>query len=100
VRHITLTDFPESWQQERPVERSHDSRTYGRRFMLRLDQPSRIKLQALIRHFDVAQATMVRQLIAQAKPQDFPKSWHMRAAERRAQQSGNRGTDADGGSKP
>jgi hypothetical protein len=81
VRQITLTDFPASWQEERPEERSHDSRTYGNRFMLRLDEHSLTKLQQLINQFGSSKAEIIRQLIAQAEPEDFPKSWQMRAAE-------------------
>jgi hypothetical protein len=84
VRQITITDFPASWQEERPAERSHDSRTYGTRFMLRLDEPSQTKLQQLITQFGASKAAIIRQLIAQAEPKDFPKSWQIRAAERRA----------------
>jgi predicted transcriptional regulator len=82
VRQITITDFPASWHEERPAERSHDSRIYGTRFMLRLDEASREQLQHLVDHFDVSKAKIIRQLIAQATPEDFSKSWQMRAAER------------------
>jgi hypothetical protein len=51
VRQITLTDFPASWQEATPEERSHDSRIYDTRFMLRLDKTSQIKLEQLISHF-------------------------------------------------
>jgi hypothetical protein len=44
VRQVTITDFPASWQEATPAERSHDSRTYGTRFMLRLDTSSHAKL--------------------------------------------------------
>src|SRR5215475_10749541 len=37
VRQMTITDFPAIWQEARSEERSHDSRTYTERFMLRLD---------------------------------------------------------------
>jgi hypothetical protein len=86
VRQITLTDFPASWQAEPPGERSHDSRVYDTRFMLRLDPHTREKLEGLSTHFDTSIAEVIRQLIAQAEPKDFPKSWHMKAAERRARQ--------------
>ena len=86
VRQITLTDFPASWQAEPPGERSHDSRLYDTRFMLRLDPHTREKLEGLSTHFDTSIAEVIRQLIAQAEPKDFPKSWHMKAAERRARQ--------------
>ena len=49
--------------------------------MLRLDEPSQVKLQQLIEHFGASKAKIIRRLIAQAKREDFPKSWHMRAAE-------------------
>jgi predicted DNA-binding protein len=87
VRQITITDFPASWQEATPPERSHDSRTYTERFMLRLDDPSQTKLQQLITQFGVSKAEIIRHLIAQAEPEDFPKSWHLRAAERRGQQA-------------
>jgi predicted DNA-binding protein len=83
VCQVTLTDFPASWQAATPRERSHDSHTYTERFMLRLDEPSQTKLQQLIKKFGTSQAAIIRHLLAQAKPEDFPKSWHMKASERR-----------------
>jgi predicted DNA-binding ribbon-helix-helix protein len=82
VRHITMADFPASWQEEPSDERSHDSRRYGKRFMLRLDDPTWGKLDALATHFEMSGAEIVRQLIAQATPDTFPASWHRRVAER------------------
>jgi hypothetical protein len=82
VRHITMADFPASWQEEPSDERSHDSRRYGKRFMLRLDDPTWGKLEALATHFEMSGAEIVRQLIAQATPDTFPASWHRRVAER------------------
>ena len=81
VRQIAIEDFPTSWQEATPPERSHDSRTYTERFMLRLDDPTREKLEDLSMHFDESAAEVIRQLITQAKPEDFPQSWRMRAAE-------------------
>jgi hypothetical protein len=86
VRQIAMTDFPASWQGGRPEERSHDSRVYGKRFMLRLDSPSETKLQQLIKQFGASKAEMIRQLIAQATPEDFPMSSQMKVDERRAHQ--------------
>jgi predicted transcriptional regulator len=83
VRQIMITDFPASWQEATPGEHSHDSRTYGTRFMLRLDESSQTKLQRLVKQFGASKAEIIRQLIAQAKPEDFPKIWQMRAAEHR-----------------
>jgi hypothetical protein len=86
VRQVTIADFPDSWQEATPSERSHDSLTYTERFMLRLNHMSSLKLQELVDRFDVPKANIIRHLITQATPEDFPKSWHMKAAERRAQQ--------------
>jgi hypothetical protein len=85
VRQITIEDFPASWRQAQSEKRSHDSRTYGTRFMLRLDEPSQIKLQQLVKRFGTSKAEIIRQLIAQAEPEDFPASWQMSAAECRVQ---------------
>jgi hypothetical protein len=53
---------------------------YIKRFMLRLDTTSSLKLQELVHRFDVPKAAIIRHLLAQAKPDDFPKDWHMKAA--------------------
>ena len=86
VRQITIADFPASWQDTTPPERSHDSRTYTARFMLRLDDPSQTKLQQLIKQFGASKAAIIRQLIIQAKPEHFPTSWRMRIQKRRSPQ--------------
>jgi hypothetical protein len=90
VRQMTMADVPASWQEARSEKRSHDSRTYGTRFMLRLDDPSQTKLRQLITQFGASKAEMIRQLIAQAEPEDFPPSWQMRAAVLRGQQVQNK----------
>ena len=82
VRQMTIADFPASWQEATPSERSHDSLTYTERFMLRLNNTSSLKLQELVDRFDVPKANIIRHLITQAKPDDFPKSWQMQAKER------------------
>jgi len=74
VRQMTIDDFPASWQAATSEERSHDSRIYGTRFMLRLDKTSHTKLQQLISHLRASKADIIRQLILQATPDDFPKS--------------------------
>jgi hypothetical protein len=43
--------------------------------MLRLDEPSQTKLQQLVKQYGVSKAEIIRQLIAQAEPEDFPKGW-------------------------
>jgi predicted transcriptional regulator len=97
LREITVADFPRSWQvaaqgtgrtqaSPRVSLRSHDSRDYDERFMLRLDRNTRVKLQQLTDHFGQSKAEVTRQLIAQAKPEDFPPSWQMAVHEDRADQ--------------
>jgi hypothetical protein len=44
--------------------------------MLRLDRISRVELQGLAERFETSEAEVLRQLIAQACPETFPKSWH------------------------
>ena len=75
------TDFPAGWR-EAPLEgRSHDSHTYDRRFMLRLDAPSERTLQPLVTQCGVSKAQIIRRLNAHATPEDFPKSWRRKTAE-------------------
>jgi predicted transcriptional regulator len=86
MRQVTPEDFPGSWQAEniqgrRP--RSHDSRQYRTRFMLRLDDETSEKLDTLTQTFDCSAAEVLRHLIAQATPQDFPQSWRLAAAAHR-----------------
>jgi predicted DNA-binding protein len=75
MQHITLEDFPASWRAGETAPRSHESGHYQRRFMLRLDDETSHKLETLIRAFDHPAAEVIRQLIGQAKPEDFPRSW-------------------------
>jgi hypothetical protein len=81
ARQIAITDFSVSWQEVTPRERSHHSRTHTERFMLRLDDPTREKLEDLSTQFNESAAEVIHQLITQANPEDFPQSWRMRAAE-------------------
>jgi hypothetical protein len=67
----------------RAVRRSHDSRDDDERFMLRLNRLASRKLQALAEHFATSRAEIIRQLIAQASPEDVPESWQMAVEERR-----------------
>jgi predicted transcriptional regulator len=83
MRRVTIEDFPKSWRAEEIVIRSHDSGYDQRRFMLRLDDETSKKLDTLTRGFDRPAAEVIRQLIAQAKAEDFPPSWHFAVAERR-----------------
>jgi hypothetical protein len=93
LRKITVADFPRSWQaaiqgkatsrpKPRVSRRSHDSRTYGRRFMLRLDEPTWQTLESFAHHFKQSHAEIIRQLVAQARLEDFPQSWQLAVQER------------------
>jgi predicted DNA-binding protein len=82
VRRLTQADVPDSWRTEVIGGRSHDSPTYGQRFMLRLDKLTAQKLEALVAQFGQSRAEIIRQLVAQAKPEDFPQSWQLAARER------------------
>jgi hypothetical protein len=77
VRQIIITDFPASWQESRSEKRSHDSCTYGRRFMLRLDEASQTKLGQLVKQFGVSKAEVIRQLIAKANDKDYSEGGQM-----------------------
>jgi hypothetical protein len=86
MRQMTHKGFPPNWHAEAARGgrlRSHDSRYYGQRFMLRLDDETSTKLGTLMQTFDRSAAEIIRQLIAQAAPEDFPQSWHLAVAERR-----------------
>lgn len=67
LRQVTTEAFPESWRARLTDVRSHDSRYYGQRFMLRLDETTTQKLQQLVEQFGMLRAEIIRQLIAQAK---------------------------------
>jgi hypothetical protein len=90
LREITAVDFPPSWRAgDAPRQRilggrSHDSRAYDQRFMLRLDETTREMLERLSRHFK-SSAEIVRQLVAQATLEAFPTSWHLAVGEHRLQ---------------
>jgi hypothetical protein len=86
IREVTPEAFPASWREGQAEERSHDSRRYGKRFMLRLDDPTWEKLEALSTHFKTSGAEIIRQLLAQATPDTFPASWHIRVVERHREQ--------------
>jgi predicted HicB family RNase H-like nuclease len=86
LRQVTGADFPPNWHEEAArgrSPRSHDSRHYGKRFMLRLDTSTRARLEDLVHHFDRSHAEIIRQLITQAKPGEFPESWQLAAEKNR-----------------
>jgi hypothetical protein len=63
-------------------ERSHDLRLYGKRFMLRRDEPTWATLEVLSTYFETSGAEIIRQLLAQATPDTCLPSWHLPVAER------------------
>jgi hypothetical protein len=83
MRRITADDFPASWRAAEAPGRSHESGYYHRKFGLRLDAVTSHKLETLTHTFDRPAAEVIRQLIRQARPEEFPKSWHLAAEERR-----------------
>jgi hypothetical protein len=81
MRQVAIVDFPASWRAADIASRSHDSGDYERRFQLRLDQATQRKLGALMQTFKRSAAEVIRQLIAQAAPEDVPQSWHLAVEE-------------------
>ena len=51
--------------------------------MLRLDAQTGEQLEELTTYFDASNVEVIRQRIAQARPEAFPQSWRMAVAERR-----------------
>jgi predicted DNA-binding protein len=82
MRQVTCDDFPPSWRAGETATRSHESGSDRQRFMRRLDEASSAKLERLAQHFGTSAAEVIRQLIAQATPEEFPPSWHMSVEER------------------
>jgi predicted DNA-binding ribbon-helix-helix protein len=78
--------LPASWLEGHAAERSHESRRYGTRFMLRLDDPTWATLAALSTHVERSVAAIIRQLPVQATPDSFPMSWPLRVTGRQGAQ--------------
>jgi hypothetical protein len=83
MRQIMRADFPPSWRAGETAARSHESGYFYRKFGLRLDEVTSGRLEALTQTFDRSAAAIIRQLIVQAAPEDFPQSWHLAVEERR-----------------
>jgi hypothetical protein len=77
MRQVTIEDCPDSWRAGETLGRSHESGYYQRKFGMRLDKGTSQKLEALSQAFHRQAAEVIRQLVAQAKPEDFPESWHL-----------------------
>ena len=83
IRQVTQADFPESWRAEETASQSHESGYYHRKFGMRLDEPTSQKLERLTQTFHRSAAEVIRQLVAQARYEDFPRSWQLALEERR-----------------
>jgi hypothetical protein len=55
---------------------SHDSVSYGNRFMLRLDETTQDTLDDMPKHVRKSIAEIIRHLVCQATLHAFPMSWH------------------------
>jgi hypothetical protein len=75
LHQVTLEDMPTAWRTGEPDPRSHDSRYYGRRFMLRLDDDTSETLEDLSEHFKKPAAEIIRHLVTHATLEDFPPDW-------------------------
>jgi hypothetical protein len=87
MRHDTAEDFPASWRLGETARRSHESGYYHRKFGLRLDAVTSHELETLTHTFDRPAAEVIRQLIMQARPEEFPESWHLAADARRQRET-------------
>jgi hypothetical protein len=81
MRQVTLEEFPASWREGKSVPRSHESGYYHRTFGPRLDAVTSHTLEVFTQTFDRSAAEIIRQLILQARPEDFPQRWRMRMQE-------------------
>jgi len=86
MRQVTPADFPASWRAGDIVGRSHKSSYYRNRLMLRLDGATQRKLETLMQTFHRPAAEIIRQLIAQARSEEFPENWHLAVADHRQRQ--------------
>jgi hypothetical protein len=60
IRQVTPEEFPASWHEGQVAERSsHDSRQYGKRFMLRLDGQTWATLDAWSTPFERSAAEII-----------------------------------------
>jgi predicted DNA-binding protein len=88
MREVTIDDFPATWRAGVAGVRSHDSQTYRQRFMLRLGERTSQRLQHLVEQLGMSRAEIIRQLVRQAKPEDFPEHWQLGAEENRVRRAG------------
>ena len=74
LRQVTQANVPPGWAVGVIAGWSHDSHAYATRFMLPLDDAARAKLSTSTQTFRRSAAEVIRQLIAQPSPEDFPPS--------------------------
>jgi hypothetical protein len=75
LQQVNPDEFPPSWRAGETTVRSHGSGYYHRKFRLRLDEVTSGRLEALAQTFNRPAAEVIRQLIMQARPEDFPTHW-------------------------
>jgi predicted transcriptional regulator len=85
MRQVTLEEFPDSWRAGEGGSRSHESGYYDQKLQFRLDAGTQQKLEMLMQTFDRSAAEVIRQLMAQARPEDFPPSWQLAVEPHRPQ---------------
>ena len=81
MRRVTPEDFQESWRARETAPRSHESGNYNRKFGMRLNEVTWRTLEGFTTTFQRPAAEIIRQLIAQARPEDFPPSWQLAVQE-------------------
>jgi hypothetical protein len=81
MRQVTYEDCPPCWRARETAPRSHESGHYAKRFILRLDDETSAKLATLTQTFYRSAAEVIRQLVAQVRPEDFPPSWQLAVQE-------------------
>jgi hypothetical protein len=81
MRRVTPEDFQESWRARETTPRSHASGYYNRKFGMRLNEVTWQTLEGFTTTFQRPAAEIIRQLIAQARPEDFPPSGQLAVQE-------------------
>lgn len=76
LSQMTLADLPVPWQTGEAEPRSHDSCYYGKRDLMRLDDPPWERLEERSSPFQTSIAEVIRHLVAHANIEDVPPSWH------------------------
>jgi hypothetical protein len=84
MRHVTAEAFPASWPLGETALRSHASGDGHRTFGLRPGEMTSQTLEASTQTLDRSAAAIIRQLIAQGRPEDCPPSWLLAVQEHRA----------------